>query len=125
MKKERDEKVAEIDNKIATLKAKIDKDKKHYEEEIDKAKSDDKSEKLLTQYAKERTKAQKEIDNLNSAKAFILDPANVKAEEQKEIKHRKRLIEEENKQIKKNLAKKLNESVSEEQPAESNKKGKK
>ena len=125
LKKERDEKVAEIDNKIATLQAKIDKDKKHYEEEIDKAKSDDKSEKLLTQYAKERTKAQKEIDNLNSAKAFILDPANVKAEEQKEIKHRKRLIEEENKQIKKNLAKKLNESVSEEQPAESNKKGKK
>ena len=49
------------------------------------------------------------LDNLNTAKTFILDPANIKIEEAKEIKRRRKALEEENRQKQKELLKILNE----------------
>lgn len=127
LKAQRDEKVAEIDSKIASIEKDINENKKKYESLISKEDNTDKREKLVTTYAKERARNQKQLDNLNTAKTFLLDPANIKLEETKEIKRRRRVLEEENKQKQKELAKKLNETVdsSKEEKAEPKKKSKK
>ena len=127
LKAQRDEKVAEIDSKIASIEKDINENKKRYESLISKEDNTDKREKLVTTYAKERARNQKQLDNLNTAKTFLLDPANIKLEETKEIKRRRRVLEEENKQKQKELAKKLNETVdsSKEEKAEPKKKSKK
>ena len=64
---------------------------------------------MFTTYAKERARNQKQLENLNTAKTFLLDPANIKAEEAKEIKRRRKALEEENRQKQKELLKILNE----------------
>ena len=127
LKAQRDEKVAEIDEKIKELEKQISEDKKRYEGLISKEDNADKREKLVTTYAKERARNQKQLDSLNTAKTFILDPANIKLEENKEIKKRRRALEEENKQKQKELHKKLNQTaeVEEEKKAEPKKKSKK
>ena len=128
LKAQRDEKLAEIDQKIAAIEKQIAEDKKRYEGLISKEDNTDKRDKLVTTYAKERARNQKLLDNLNTAKTFILDPANIKLEENKEIKKRKRILEEENKQKQKELHKKLNqtqEDVEKEKKVEPKKKSKK
>ena len=109
LKQEREKKVAELDAKIAEIEKQITDDKKRYESLISKEDNAEKRDKLFTTYAKERARNQKQLENLNTAKTFLLDPANIKAEEAKEIKRRRKALEEENRQKQKELLKILNE----------------
>lgn len=100
--KQRSDKVKEIDNEISKINKLIESNKNTYEENLKAENSKSKQERLFTKYAKERTKLQKQLDNLNAAKAYILDENNIKIEEEKEIRRRQALLEEENKKSIKN-----------------------
>lgn len=100
----RDEKVKELDKKIEETKAQMDADKLAYEESIKGLDNEQKVERLFTKYARNNSKLQKEIDNFESAKKYLLDEANIRLEEQKEIRRRQMLLDEENRLIKQNQA---------------------
>lgn len=100
----RDKKVKELDKKIEETKAQMDEDKHAYEKSIKGLDNEQKVERLFTKYARNNSKLQKEIDNFESAKKYLLDEANIKLEEQKEIRRRQMLLEEENRLIKQNQA---------------------
>ncbi len=114
-------KVKEIDAQVEAVNVLIKENKDSYETALKDKKNKGKEQKLFTKYAKERTRLQKQLDNLASAKAYILDEDNIRAEEEKEIRRRQYLLENENKQIVKqattNPQPKVEEKV-EEQPKE-------
>ena len=92
-------KVKEIDNQVEAINVLIKENKDSYETALKDSKNKGKEQKLFTKYAKERTRLQKQLDNLASAKAYILDEDNIRAEEEKEIRRRQYLLENENKKI--------------------------
>lgn len=98
----RNAKIKELDKQIDETKAKMQEEKHTYETSINGLDNEQKVEKLFTKYAKANSKLQKEIDNLESAKKYLLDEANIKLEEQKEIRRRQMLLEEENRLIQQN-----------------------
>ncbi len=100
----RQAKVKELDKQIAETKKAMDEAKHAYEESIKDLDNEQKVEKLFTKYAKQNKKYQVEIDNFESAKKYITNEANIKLEEQKEIRRRELLLEEENRLLKQNQA---------------------
>ena len=100
----RTQKVKKLDEQIESTKQAMAEAKTAYEESIKDEKSEQKIEKLFKKYASNNGKLQREIDNLESAKKYITDPNNIKLEEDKEIRRRQLLLEEENALIKQNQA---------------------
>lgn len=100
----RQAKLKELDKQIANTQETMAKLKAEYEESIKDLDNDQKVEKLFTKYAKSNSKLQTEIDNLESAKKYLTDEANIKLEEQREIRKRQLMLDEENRLIKQNQA---------------------
>ncbi len=98
----RSKKLKELDKQIAEVKVQMEEAKHTYEESIKDLDNEQKIEKLFTKYAKANSKLQTEIDNLESAKKYITDEANIRLEEQREIRKRQLMLEEENKLLKQN-----------------------
>ncbi len=100
----RNAKLKELDKQIESTKAEMDTLKKDYEESIKGLESEQKIEKLFTKYAKNNGKLQTQVDNLESAKKYLTDEANIKLEEQREIRKRQLMLEEENRLLQQNQA---------------------
>lgn len=98
LKLNREKKLEETNKKLAELIETRDKLQAKYEEESSKEDDLTKKEKLYSSHIKELNKINKEIDYLNSAISYSNEAANIKAEEIREIKKRKKeVIEEFNK----------------------------
>ncbi len=95
LKLNREKKLEEINKKLAELIESRDKLQAKYEEESGKESNLTKKEKLYSTHIKEINKINKEIDYLNSAISYSKEPENIKAEEIREIKKRKKQVVEE------------------------------
>ena len=100
----RQAKLKELDKQITTTKDSMAKLKADYEASIKGLDNEQKIEKLFTKYAKANSKLQTEVDNFESAKKYLTDEANIKLEEQREIRKRQIMLEEENRLMKQNQA---------------------
>ncbi len=100
----RNAKLKELDKQIDSVKAEMAKLKASYEESIKGLDNEQKVEKLFTKYAKDNNKLQTQVDNFESAKKYLTDEANIKLEEQREIRKREIMLEEENRILKQNQA---------------------
>lgn len=100
----RSAKLKELDKQIANTKESMAKLKADYEASIKGLDNEQKVEKLFTKYAKANGKLQTEVDNFESAKKYLTDEANIKLEEQREIRKRQIMLEEENRLMKQNQA---------------------
>ncbi len=97
-------KLKELDKQIANTKDSMAKLKADYEASIKGLDNEQKVEKLFTKYAKANGKLQTEVDNYESAKKYLTDETNIKLEEQREIRKRQIMLEEENRLLKQNQA---------------------
>ena len=126
LKVAREQNLAEINAKLDELKATREKLQTEYEEASNKEESQTEKEKLYTSHTKKINKLNKEIDYLSSAITFVTDETNIKISEEKEIKKRKKEVEQEYMRIKaEELAKEEAEPVEEPVIKNSKRKGKK
>ena len=120
LKETREQNLAEINKKLDELKATKEKLQVEYEEKSNKEENNSVKEKLYAEHTKKINKLNKEIDYLSSAVTFVSDENNIRIAETKEIKKRKKEVEEEFMRMKAEEFEK--EEIEEEKP--SNKKGK-
>ncbi|MBQ3213938.1 MAG: hypothetical protein IJB10_02890 [Clostridia bacterium] len=95
LKVKREQKLEEINKQLEELKTTKEKLQTEYEETSNKEESQSAKEKLYTEHTKKINKLNKEIDYLSSAVTYISDETNIKISEQKEIKKRKKEVEQE------------------------------
>lgn len=95
LKANREQKLEELNKKLEELKAEKDSLQKDYEEKINKEENPGEKEKLYVVHTKKINKLNKEIDYLSSAVKFASDETNIKISEIREIKKRKKEVEQE------------------------------
>jgi hypothetical protein len=93
----REERLRIIDTNIIELNKVIEANKTEYESLTRNEAQKGKLEKIFNSYAKERVKLQKQLDSYISARVHLTDSANIRNEEQREIRRRNLLLQEENK----------------------------
>lgn len=93
LKATREQNLEEIEKRIAELKNEKDALQKEYQELI--SKDENNSQKLYAGHTKKINKLNKEIEYLSSAVTFVSDEANIKIAEHKEIKKKKKEVEQE------------------------------
>lgn len=96
--KQREEKLNTIKAQREDINKTIEKNKLDYEASLSKESVSAKKERLFSKYAKTRNKLQAQLDKLSSVEAYLLDPANIKAEEQREIRSRQAQLNKANKE---------------------------
>lgn len=98
-------KVKEIEDSISEMKKEIKEHQADYEKSLKEEKNKGKEERLFKAYARSRSKMQKQLENLEAAKTYILDENNIKLEEDREIRRRQYKLESENRKLVKNPVK--------------------